>query len=599
MTLNKWRVESQVLAGFALALAVLALAGVLVYRTISGFIDTSQAAAASRQAIVAFEGIYASLNEVDAHERSYFVLGDPIDLVRRQNALNHVHTYLDQLDVLLATEPQQRARLRLLRHDVSARLRFLDRALALARRQRHFPTIHPDLAGPMSGALMGTIHHLIIRMRESETAQLNLRRADTDRRLQETLSALALLLLLSAASLSSLYVGIRHEIRERRDAETALRMQAERLRESEQRMHAILDTAAEAIIVIDEHGIIDRFNAAAERIFGYRADEVIGANVSVLMPPPHSESHAGYLQRYLNTGTPHIIGIGRETEARRKDGYVFPIELSVSETRLGAKLLFTGVLRDISERRQHETDLARTMHELQSSNEELKNFAYVVSHDLKAPLRAIGSLAAWLNADYAGQLGEEGAEYLRLLGGRVRRMDQLIEGILEYSRVGRVTEALAPVDLGVIIREIVDLLAPPPSIRIEIDDPLPVLTAEPTRMRQLFQNLLSNAIKFMDKPAGLIRISALVVDGSWRISVADNGPGVEVRHQDKIFQLFQTLAPRDRIEGTGVGLALAKKIVELYGGHIWIESTPGQGSTFFFTFPHASAAGHSRMAGMK
>ena len=363
-------------------------------------------------------------------------------------------------------------------------------------------------------------------------------------------------------------------------------------------MHAIVDTAAEAIVVIDQNGIIDRFNAAAERTFGYDAAEIIGKNVSVLMPDPYREQHGSYISNYLRTGRAHVIGIGRETEGRRKDGRIFPIELSVSEIRIAGKHLFTGVLRDISRRRQRNQELADAMQELQSTNEELKNFAYIVSHDLKAPLRAIGSLADWLRADYTDRLDAEGKEYLRLLAGRVRRMDQLIEGILEYSRVGRVRETRVSVDLDELIHDILDLLSPPPHIRVEVDAPLPVLTAEPTRMRQLFQNLISNAIKYMDKPEGLIRIAGHAANGEWRFSVADNGPGVEPRHQEKIFQLFQTLAPRDRIESTGVGLALAKKIVELYGGRIWIESTPGQGSSFFFTLRQTSLTRLSDTEGM-
>ncbi len=597
--MNKWRVETQVLAGFVFALAILAISGALVYHAVNRFIATSRAATASREALASLDEIYASLNEVDAHERSYFILGDAMDLVRRQAAMNQVSASLSDLDRLLAGDTLQQPRLRDLSRDVTARLHFLDHALAAARRRGIFPDVHPLLAGSASGVLMGDIHRLVDQMRQSETQMLNLRRAITDQRLRESLAALAMLLLLAAVFLTMLYGGIRREIRDRRDAETALMMQAERLRESEQRMHAILDTAAEAIIVIDENGVVDQFNTAAERMFGYRPEEVIGGSVSLLMPAEHAAEHADYIRKFRKTGTSHVVGVSREINGRRKDGELFPMELSVSETRIGKKVLFTGVLRDISERRQRDTDLAAMVHELQSSNEELKNFAYVVSHDLKAPLRAIASLANWLHTDYADRLGAEGTEYLRLLGGRVHRMDQLIEGILEYSRVGRVKETRLEMQLEAIVHEVVDLLSPLPGIRIEIDGPLPVLVAEPTRMRQLFQNLLSNAIKFMDKPDGLIRISAQAVDGLWQIRVADNGPGIDPKHYERVFHLFQTLAPRDRIEGTGVGLALVKKIVELHGGQIWIESTPGGGSTFCFTFPRTTSATRSQTLGIR
>ncbi len=581
--MNKWRVETQILAGFTLALAVLAIVGVLAYRTLTGFIDTSAATAGSRQALAAFNGVYSSLNQAEAHQRSYLILRDKTDLIARQAAITNVNRLLADLRPLLAYDPNQSARLLQLQHHVADQLQLLDRVL---KNSPHgIEAVHRQLASEPGHVQMHNIRDLLMLMQKSETTRLDQRRATTDRQARETLAALTLLLAFSAASLSFLYVHIRREIWERRHAETALGQQAERLRESEQRMRAIVDTAVEAIVVIDENGNIDRFNAAAERTFGYHVAEIIGRNVSVLMPSPYREQHDSYIRNYLRTGRARIIGMRWETEGRRKDGQIFPIEISVSEIRVSGKHLFTGVLRDISRRRQQKQELANTMQELQNTNEELKSFAYIVSHDLKAPLRAIGSLAEWIQSDFGDRLDSEGKDYLRLLGGRVRRMDQLIEGILEYSRVGRVNETWVHVDLDQMIHEIVDLLSPPAHIRIEVEGPLPVLTAEPTRMRQLFQNLLSNAIKFMDKPKGIIRVAGHVADDGWRFSVADNGPGIELRHHERIFQLFQALAPRDRIEGTGVGLALVKKIVELYGGHIWIESTPGQGSTFFFTLP--------------
>lgn len=369
-----------------------------------------------------------------------------------------------------------------------------------------------------------------------------------------------------------------HDISRRRRAEEALAGQSARLA-------AIVETAVDAIITIDERGIIDSFNPSAERLFGYGRDEVLGKNVSMLMPGPYREEHDGYLARYLSTGEKRIIGIGREVTAQRKDGSTFPIELAVSEMQVGNRRMFTGLVHDISQRKQTEERQARLIHELESANEELKNFAYVVSHDLKAPLRAIGSLADWIAADQSEKLDADGKEHLRLLIQRARRMDGLIDGILQYSRVGRVRETVVDVDVNEIVREALAMLAPPAHIRIEVAPNLPVIHAERTRILQLFQNLLSNAIKYLDKPEGLIRVGCEEHDQEWEFSVSDNGPGIEPRHFKRIFQLFQTLAPRDRVESTGVGLALVKKIVELYGGRVWVESQPSAGSTFFFTLP--------------
>ena len=374
-----------------------------------------------------------------------------------------------------------------------------------------------------------------------------------------------------------------HDITRRKQAEEALR-------ESEARMRAIFDTAVDGIVTIDERGTIERFNPAAERMFGYTEAEVTGQNVSMLMPSPYHEAHDGYLAHYLQTGEKKIIGSGREVVGLRKDGTSFPMDLAVGEMLLSERRMFTGTVRDISKRKQAEEQRALLMNELESANEELKNFGYVVSHDLKAPLRAIGSLADWLSTDYADKFDDEGKEHMRLLISRVHRMDGLIDGILQYSRVGRVKETIAAVELNRLVREVIDLLAPPENITVTIDNSLPTVMAEPTRIQQVFQNLLSNAIKYMDKPEGEIRIACGAEGKHWKFSITDNGPGIDQQHFEKIFQLFQTLAPRDRVESTGVGLALVKKIVEMYGGRIWLESTVGRGSTFFFTLPRTAAS---------
>jgi signal transduction histidine kinase len=209
----------------------------------------------------------------------------------------------------------------------------------------------------------------------------------------------------------------------------------------------------------------------------------------------------------------------------------------------------------------------------------------VVSHDLKAPLRAIGSLADWIAADQHDRLDAEGQEHLRLLIQRVRRLDALIDGVLRYSRIGRVHEAVTAIELNELVRDVIDSLAPPPGVAVAVAPNLPTVYAEKTCIQQVLQNLLSNAIRYLDKPDGRIGIGCVEQADCWQMSIADNGPGIAPRHFERIFQLFQTLHPRDRVESTGVGLSIVKKIVEQSGGHVWLESETGQGSTFYLTVP--------------
>jgi signal transduction histidine kinase len=248
--------------------------------------------------------------------------------------------------------------------------------------------------------------------------------------------------------------------------------------------------------------------------------------------------------------------------------------------------------REIQEREKSEAKQAELLKTLAKTNEELKDFAYIVSHDLKAPLRGICTLADWIKNDYADKFDQDGREQMDLLQARVNRMHCLIEGVLQYSRVGRIKEELVRINLNDLVPEIIDMICPPENIKITIEDELPEVICEQTRILQVFQNLLSNAVKYMDKAEGRIKIGCVENDGSWIFSVSDNGPGIEEKYFEKIFQIFQTLSPRDEFESTGVGLTVTKKIVELYGGRIWVESVPGQGSTFFFSLPKSTGEVH-------
>ena len=244
-------------------------------------------------------------------------------------------------------------------------------------------------------------------------------------------------------------------------------------------------------------------------------------------------------------------------------------------------------IRDLQTRLQDANQsLRQRTDELETTNKELRNFAYIVSHDLKAPLRGISQLSTWLIQDYGEALPQEGKELLDLLIDRVKRMDRLIDGILAYSRAGRPSETVEEIDLNLLLSEIVKSLMPPASIQVTYDNSLPMLHGNTTQIAQVFQNLLSNAIKFMDKPEGHIRVGCAEDGEYWRFWIADNGPGIETQHHERIFQIFQTLrGTSGESENSGVGLSIVKKVIETHGGKIWVESTPGAGSTFWFTLP--------------
>jgi signal transduction histidine kinase len=219
------------------------------------------------------------------------------------------------------------------------------------------------------------------------------------------------------------------------------------------------------------------------------------------------------------------------------------------------------------------------------NNKELQDFIHIVANELKTPIRGIVTLADWLAMDYGDKLDEQCKDYIQLLGCRAKRINDLIESILRYSQIGRVTTNIEKINLNTLIKEIICRAAPPDNIEITIEHELPILTCSQNGLMQILQNLLSNAITFMDKPQGQVKIGCSEEGKSWKLSVTDNGPGIAEKNFEKIFQIFHTLSPPEEMETKGVGLTLVKKIVELYGGKIWVESKLGQGSTFFFTIP--------------
>ncbi|HRV48837.1 MAG TPA: ATP-binding protein [Sedimentisphaerales bacterium] len=358
----------------------------------------------------------------------------------------------------------------------------------------------------------------------------------------------------------------------------------EDLKESLSLLKATLESTADGILVVDGRGKIKDYNEPFQRLWrlpeevlATRDDDAALAAATPLLTDPEAfvTRVRGLYSRPKEegNGTLHF-----------KDGRV--VEYYSKPQSVGDRI--TGRVwsfRDVTKAYRAKQEQDRLLHQIAAINEELSHFAYVVSHDLKAPLRGIKMLAEWLATDCRDRLGDDARENLDLLQNRVDRMHNLIDGILQYSRIGRITEDLVPVDLNALLPEIIDAIAPPEHITIRIDGRLPVIEAEKTRITQVFQNLLTNAVKYMDKPKGEVVVACSQDPDAWTFSVSDNGPGIEQKYFDRIFKIFQTLTPRDQFESTGVGLALVKKIVEQYGGRVWVVSQVGKGSTFCFTFP--------------
>ncbi len=376
-------------------------------------------------------------------------------------------------------------------------------------------------------------------------------------------------------------------------ADITVRQRAQRaLAESEERKAAVLRSTLDSIITMDHVGRVSEFNPAAVEAFQYTREEAIGCMLAELIVPERfREAHIAGLRRYVETGEAHVIGKRLELPAIRKDGSEFLSELTITRSDVDGTPIFTGVLRDITARKQAEAEREQLIKALARSNQELDQFAYVASHDLKAPLRGIANLSQWIEEDLGETLGGENRSQMEMMRGRVHRMEALIDGILQYSRAGRAKAKPEEIDTGMLVREVLDLIAPPALTTIRIPDTMPVLRSEKIPLQQVFMNLLGNAIKHAGEENPLIEITCSDAGEFFEFMVRDNGRGIAPQYHERIFGIFQTLEARDKVEGTGIGLSVVQKIVEARGGRVWVESDVGEGARFKFLWPKTEIAG--------
>jgi PAS domain S-box-containing protein len=347
-----------------------------------------------------------------------------------------------------------------------------------------------------------------------------------------------------------------------------------------ERLAAIIEHSEDAILSKSLDGVITSWNRGAERLFGYLEQDVVGSSIAVLVPERLIDDEMRAMNKVRTEGRLNLY----ETVRRRKDGSEVDVSVRLSPmlNAAGAIVGVSSIVRDI-------TDVKRRAVELQRSNVELEQFAYVASHDLQEPLRMVVNYTELLAQRYQGKLDDKADKYIFYAADGARRMQRLVADLLAYSRVGLQGKPLVPVDTAVIVARVVKSmqnLIDETATTLEFDM-LPVVLADEIQLQQLFQNLISNAIKFRSAAAPRICLGAEQIATLWTFSVSDNGIGVDAQFADRIFQMFQRLHEVGKYQGSGIGLSIAKRIVERHGGAIWIESNPGAGTTFRFTLQPA------------
>lgn len=353
---------------------------------------------------------------------------------------------------------------------------------------------------------------------------------------------------------------------------------------------SLLQAAPDGILVCDQHGIITQANEQCLAFFGYKADELVGQPVEVLVPDYIRPKHAALRDGYFKTPHRRPMGIGLDLTAKRKKGDQVPVEISLSPVDIDGVPFVIAVIRDVTEVRRLARELKANNEQLRRSNEDLEQFAYVASHDLQEPLRMVGGYVQLLQRRYGDKIDADGQEFIGYAVDGVKRMQTLITDLLLYSRLTTKGRAFAPVDCADVMKQVlanVQEAITEAQAKIEASN-LPTVYGDPVQLTQLLQNLLTNAIKFRKQDAPCcIRVDARREGAAWHFRVEDNGIGIEPQYAEKIFVIFQRLHTREEYSGTGIGLAVCKKVVERHNGRIWLESTPGEGATFHFTLPAA------------
>jgi PAS domain S-box-containing protein len=585
------RVEHKIVAAFLIAFGAVCLVGAITYLDARSLLTRNHWVVHTYQVLQKIDQSFQSLQDMESGGRGFLFTGRDAYLETFQKGVAALEGELDELQQVTIDNPIQQSNVTqyraLAERNVAAMKQRID-----ARKSGIVAALQPFL-GTDAKSQMDEVRALTNRMIAEENFLLDQRTRDYARSAQRTLTTFTVLLGLAAFLLLGFYLFIRHDLADRRLAAAALE-------DSDRRFRSVLESAPDAMLISNAEGIITISNTEASRLFGYSREELVGRPLSSLLldraglpaeelelqGEPDSERiiHAPALADMREHGA-HFDGV-------RRNGERFPVDFSQSPLESAQEHLMITAVRDRTEQQRAEDALRKFSLDLARSNAELERFAYVASHDLQEPLRMVSSYTQLLSRRYKGKLDENADEFISYAVDGANRMQKLIGDLLMLSRVGTQAKPSEPVDTGAVLKRVLgDLQQAIETTGAEIHQPetMPVVCADGTQIGQLFQNILGNGLKFHGDAPPRIEITVETQgDGWWRFAFKDNGIGIEPQYFERIFVIFQRLHGKDRYGGTGIGLAICKKIVERHGGKLWVESKPGEGTTFLFTLPAVS-----------
>jgi PAS domain S-box-containing protein len=580
------------------ALFMFVLVGILFWQ-LSYLISVTNWVEHTDQVIVKLWTTRKLMIDMETGERGYLLVGDRRFLEPYEKAVKEVPQYFRQVFDLTKDNPQQQLRLK------KALAEFNDWQLYIARMIRLRDDNNPlykDVSTNLEAKQrLDSLRQQMSILQQHEEAL----RGERNRTVKTVIPAIILATVGAASMLGGVLTFLaRKELLKLSDKyEEILKTtfeQGEELQQSFAQFQTLSDAVPQMVWRTDHHGAVEYMNQRWYDYTGTSAEENIGEGWTEILHPDDQERVGITWAQSVRTGQPYdceyrmrrgIDGsyrwhIARGIPLRNHEGEItkwFGSNTDIDDQKSTEKVLQerSQELLDLTQRLQFATA------NLEKRNQELDQFTYIVSHDLKAPLRAVSNLSQWIEEDLNGQLSEEISQQMQLLRSRVHRMNDLINGLLQYSRIGRTEHSYASIDVGSLLSDVSDSIDPPVGFEIEIASEMPVIKkGETVLLRQVFANLISNAINHHHRSKGKITIKAVPKGDFYEFAVQDDGPGIAAAFHDKIFVIFQTLQSRDVFESTGIGLSIVKKIVESQGGTIWVESRVGAGATFRFTWPN-------------
>ncbi|AFY93775.1 sensor histidine kinase [Chamaesiphon minutus] len=543
----------------------------------------------TNQILTQSKGSLISILNAETGVRGYFIGKDKTFLESYNLALKTLTPTLSGLEQLVKDNPAQLQRAKLLTQVANERMNLLKQSVSRVD-AGEIGTAQVTRDRLLNGKqAMDRFRKVISELEAEEYRLLDIRTRELQQ--QQQLNADAMW-----CGIAIGIIGTILAIRILQELAKELRERDVRLRESRSQVEAIVGNIVDGVILIDPKGRIESFNHAAVKMFGYQPNEVIGWDWKQLLNSEAEDTRKllHYEPELLAKAPP--IGQIWQAMGQRKNGELFPIEVSMNSIAFDDDRI--AIVRDITDRQQAaaklqakavelaqlNASLNASNYSLRQTNSELDRFAYVTAHDLKAPLRAIASLSEWVEEDLAENMSEETRSQMQLLRRRVYRMQALLNSLLEYSRAGRTQSPIVTVDVHRMLEKVIQMLSPPETFNIKIVTPMPTFDTRWRPLEQVLTHLIDNAIRHHPTKAGIVEISAIDLGDRYEFSIFDNGDGIEPQFQTRIYTIFQTLKARDLQENIGAGLAIVKKIVTSEGGTIELESMPGEGAIFRFTW---------------